>query len=1116
MFLVCDDPMLISMSEIDPRADALVDWSGLGVSGLLPTGTVTLLLADVEGSTRLWETQPDEMTAAFARLDNTLSELVAAHDGVRPVEQGEGDSFVVAFARASDAVASALQLQRAPLAPISLRIGLHTGEVQLRDEGNYIGPTINKTARIRNLAHGGQTVLSGVTEALIVDALPDDVWLVDLGTHELRGVVRPERVVQLCHPDLRNDFPPLQTAKSVATHNFPSQFTSFVGRGPQLADVRAMLTRSRLVTLTGAGGSGKTRLAVEAAGHFASDYADGVWYVDLAPITNPNLVPVAMARALGLPDQPGRSTVDTVLWFVRDRRLLVVLDNCEHLLDACAALVVPVLGAASGLTLLATSREPIGVPGEVTWRVPSLSVSDEAIELFTDRARLAHTSFAVTDDNIATVAEICARLDGMPLAIELAAARVRALSVVEILASLHDRFRLLTGGARTAVRRQQTLRASVDWSHELLTEAERILLRRLAVFFGGFDLDAAQAVAGTDGLQRYQVLDQLSLLVDKSLVVTENSGGATRYKLLETVRQYALEKLAESGEADATRSRHRDHFTAMAALLDAPAGNDHEQRLEQVEVEIDNLRAAFGWCRETTDTAAALALASSLQPLWIGRGRLREGPAWLDAALSDLDSQRAEVAALVRARALADKATLDAYCGSDGLEQAERALAIAREVGEPALLARALTACGFVAGLGQRVEMARGCFAEAIGLARAVDDRWRLSQILALQAQDAHIAGDLAATQAIGEEGRALADAIGDRFNSRLCRFVLGLARLRIGDSAEAVTQLGELATEAEAAHDEISRVSGLGGQSVALAWRGEVAAARTVAEKTLECGAELGGRYPVFAHVVAGIAALAAGDGAAVHELREASRRDPIVATGGTAAAQRIWNAEAALADRDLTAARSWSDEAVSTNPGWFLTVALTTRARVAIAQGEPEQAGRDAHDALQAVAEIQARSGVGDTLECLGILATDAGNHRDAARLFGAASAIRQRIGEVRFKIYDADYEVSAAMARDALGEGDFESAWAEGAALSTEEAIAYARRGHGQRKRPASGWGSLTPAERDVVRLVSEGLGNKDIAARLFVSPRTVQTHLTHVYSKLGVASRVQLVKEAAKQD
>src|ERR1700758_5631294 len=375
--------MLASMSGTDPRADTALNGSDLGVSEL-PTGTVTLLLADVEGSTRLWQTQPEEMTAAIAQLDRTVCEVISAHHGVRPVEQGEGDSFVVAFARASDAVACALELQRAPLAPIRMRIGVHTGEVQLRDEGNYIGATINRTARLRDLAHGGQTVLSGTAHDLVVDRLPADAWLTDLGTHDLRDLPRPERVVQLCHPGLRNDFPPLRTAKTVVSHNLPVQLTNFVGRAAQMTDLEKLLVDNRLVTLTGAGGAGKTRLAVEIAARIAAEFGDSVWYVDLAPITHPGVGPVAVARALGVPDQPGRSTMDTLLRFVRDRQMLVVLDNCEHLLDASAELVMALLGGAPGLTLLATSREPIGVAGEVSWRVPSLSLAEEAIELFID------------------------------------------------------------------------------------------------------------------------------------------------------------------------------------------------------------------------------------------------------------------------------------------------------------------------------------------------------------------------------------------------------------------------------------------------------------------------------------------------------------------------------------------------------------------------------------------------------------------------------------------------------------------------------------------------------------------------------------------------------------
>ncbi|MDT5411208.1 MAG: hypothetical protein QOG14_3428 [Mycobacterium sp.] len=1100
--------MLTSMRAIDPRADPpLVDWSDLCVNELLPTGTVTLLLADVEGSTRLWEAQPEAMTAAVAQLNRALPDIIASHHGVRPLEQGEGDSLVAAFERASDAAACALELQQAPLAPLRLRIGVHTGESQLRDDSNYIGSTINRAARLRDLAHGGQTVLSGATEGLVVDRLPPDSWLTDLGTHALRDLPRPERVVQLCHPDLVNEFPPLRATTAVRAAYLSVQLTSFVGRDSEINEVRQLLTGNRLVSLTGAGGVGKTRLAVQIAAQMAGDFGDEVWCVDLAPITDPELVPIAVAHALGLSDQPGHSTVDTLTRFVGDRQMLVVLDNCEHLVDASAALIVALLGACLGLTLLATSREPIGVAGEVTWRVPSLSLADEAVELFTDRARHARPDFVVSDDSAAAVTQICLRLDGMPLAIELAAARVRALSLTEIVEGLNDRFGLLTGGARTAVRRQQTLRASVDWSHALLTEPERVLLRRLAVFLGGFGLDAAQEVAAGGDVQRYQVLDLLTLLVDKSMVVAEDSLGRTRYRLLETVRQYAAEKLGESGEADAVRVRHRDHYTAMAAQLDAPPDDSYERRITRADNEIDNLRAAFTWSRENSDIELATQLASSLQPLWVARG-IREGLAWFDAVLSAELTQHGGVAPAVRARALADKATLDAMMRQSTMDQAEQALAIARELDDPALLARALTACGSISA--HTPEIARPYFAEAIPLARARGDRGMLSQILFWQAYAAATAGDPIEARAAAEEGRDLADAIGDRIDSRQCRVWLGWAQLMHGDLAGAVAQFGDVLTEATAANDVMAVVLGLMGRGYALAYQGDTSAARAAADAAVAAAAELGGIAELAACATLGIAAIAAGDVLAARDASQAIAQLP--GAQGAINVERV--AQAALAGGDLIAARRWADEAVSTTTGWHHMLALTTRARVTRAYGELEQAERDIHDALVSGADVRARTGVADIFECLADLACNGGSPREAARLFGAAHAIRQHIGEVRFKIYDADYEASMAALRNALGDHDLQSGWAEGAALAVEEAIAHAQRGRGQRKRPASGWASLTPAERDVVRLVSEGLANKDIATRLSVSPRTVQTHLTHVYAKLGLTSRVQLAREAGR--
>ena len=890
-----------------------------------------------------------------------------------------------------------------------------------------------------------------------------------------------------------------------------------MGASPKSTSLREVLAANRLVTLTGAGGAGKTRLAVHVAADMAGEFGpfpDGVCYVDLAPITHPDVVPVTAARALGLPDHPGRSTIETLLHHLRDRQILLVLDNCEHLLEASAGLVVALLGGAPRMSVLATSREPLLVAGEAMWQVPSLSLTDDAIELFADRARLAKTDFAITDGNAAAVAEICRRLDGMPLAIELAAARVRALSLTEIVNSLHDRFRLLTGGSRTAVRRQQTLRASVDWSHALLTDTERILFRRLAVFLGGFDLDGAQAVAGADGVERYQVLDQLSLLVDKSLVVAENPGGATRYRLLETVRQYALEKLGESGEADAVRSRHCDYYTAMAALLDAPARTDYEQRLEQAELEMDNLRSALGWSLENSDTERALSLASSLQPLWLTRGRMLEGRAWFDTVVAEDDSNNVEVPAAVHARALADTAVLNLYVGGS-MDRAERALAIARELGVPALLARTLTACGFVAGVSYNAEAARTYYSEAMVFARELDDRWSLSRILAWQANTGLNVGDPIGARAAGEEGRDLADAIGDRPNSRMCRLVLTWAQLIEGDVSGAVAGFRAGVAECEADHDEFIKPLGRMGLSMALAHRGDVDAARAAADAALETPSGLDDYFRGMGNAASAAATLAAGDVSAAHDASERAYQHFCVSQPQIATVQRAFNSvEVALAENDLVLARRLSDDATSVATGWHLVAALLARARVAVAEGDREEAERDAHDALACAVNCGVHLHLPGTLECLADLASNA-DSQQAARLFGAAEAIRRRTGMIRFKVHQAGYEASVAALRESMDEQDFDAAWADGAALSTEEAIAYAQRGRGERKRPNSGWESLTPAEHEVVRLVCDGLPNKEIAARLFVSPRTVHAHLAHVYTKLGINSRVQLVQEAARR-
>jgi predicted ATPase/class 3 adenylate cyclase/DNA-binding CsgD family transcriptional regulator len=1109
MFVSRCAQMLASMSAIDlPAETPLLTWNEQSV-GELPTGTVTLLLADVEGSTRLWETQSDSMTAALEQLNHTVDDLVAAHGGVRPVEQGEGDSFVVGFARASDAVACALQLQLAALSPIRIRIGLHTGEIQLRDAGNYAGPTINRTARLRDLAHGGQTVLSGATEAMVVDRLPADAWLADLGVHSLRDLPRPERVVQLNHPELRNDFPPLRTANDTVSSHLPVQLTSFVGRGSQISDIGQILKENRLVTLTGAGGVGKTRLAVQVAGQVADEFAGGAWFVDLAPVTNPLLVPVVLARTLGLADQPGRSTIETISKFVRNRTMLLVLDNCEHLLDASADLVMALLDAGPDLTVLASSREPIGIAGELTWRVPSLSVHGEAVELFVDRARRARPDFRLTEDNSSAIGEICRRLDGMPLAIELAAARTRTLSLTQIVDSLHHNFRLLAGGARNAVRRQQTLRASIDWSHAMLTAPERILFRRVAVFMGGFDLDAADAVGADADVEHFQLIDLLGLLVDKSLVVAEEADRVMRYRLLETVRQYGLEKLTESAEAEAVRTRHRDHYTAAAVTLAAHGLGDEAPLVPWAESEIDNLRAAHAWSCDAGEFEPALQLVSALQRLWLTHARFREGVAGFDAIFGDERYRDADVAAGVWVRAVADAGLLAVWFSHPfSLQRAGEALAAARQLGDQALVVQSLGTCGMLAFNDH--ELAQRYFVEAADLARASGDLAALSQLRAYQSFVGAVAGDPIAAQAAGEEGRDLADTLGDSFMSRYSRTFLCTALATRGNLAEGLAVSRSLVEEARAAGDRPMEAFGLMTLAHSMSFTGDATAARAAAEAALEIGAALGGFHEDNAYVALANAALAGGDVAAAKQACDAAWRHtyPLKELFTRSLAPM---AEAAMGCGDLIAARRWADDTVAVAPGSHQMLALTARARVALAQGEPRHAETDLHDAI-AVAE---RTGgylyLPDALECLAALAADP---EHAARLFGAAESMRQRHGEVRFKAFQLGYDAALARPRETLGQKVFGVAWSEGIALSTREAISYAQRGRGARGRPASGWESLTPAERDVVRLVSDGLPTKDIAARLFISPRTVQSHLTHVYTKLAVSSRVQLVQEAAR--
>jgi predicted ATPase/class 3 adenylate cyclase len=541
-----------------------------------PNAPVTFLLTDVQGSTRMWQAHPEEMSAAMRLLDETVERVVGACDGRLVKLRGEGDSHFCVFNDPKDAVIAARDLQLSLAAtswptpdPIAIRASIHTGRVEFRAP-DYYGTEVNRAARIRSLAHGGQTLTSMTTLALVSSHLPPDVTFRDLGTHRLKDIADPEQIFQLCHPKLPSEFPPLR-ASDQGRHNLPMQATSFVGRHKELGELARLVRDRRLVTIVGPGGSGKSRIAVETGRGFVDEFADGVWFVEL------------VADVVRMPERTDVTVAEALVDFLKPRALLLLVDNAEHVIDAVAALVEHIHRFCERVHVVVTTREALRLDGEYVWPLGPLATVDldelppldtlaatEAVQLFVDRARQLQPVFALGADNARPIAEICHRLDGIPLAIELATARVPSLGVEHVASRLDDVFRVLTGGRRTAVARQRTLRATIDWSYDLLDEHERKLLERLSIFVGGCTLGAAEAVCSGDGLAVEDVDDLISSLVAKSLVGTDTATGQVRYRLLETVRQYAAEKLMASGSMRDLRDRHLRWFVTLSETNPPP------------------------------------------------------------------------------------------------------------------------------------------------------------------------------------------------------------------------------------------------------------------------------------------------------------------------------------------------------------------------------------------------------------------------------------------------------------------------------------------------------------------------------------------------------------------
>ena len=1003
------------------------------------------------------------------------------HGGVRPVERGEGDRTASAFCSASAALAAAPDVQ---------------------------------------------VVLSRATRDLVVDRLADEVERVDLGVHRLRDP--REHVYRLRHPELTMDVTRLRSLEPVP-NNLPTEMTSFVGRRDELVSIGDLLVGSRLLTLVGAGGCGKTRLALAAATRGIEAYSDGAWWIELAELAEPSLVERAAVATIGLRDSPGRSTIETLIEHFGETRALLVLDNCEHVLAPSAELATRLGQACPALTILTTSRAPLGVAGEVVWRVPSLSLPtvaagdridelehSDAVRLFVDRARSVCAGFAITAANASAVAQICRDLDGIPLAIELAATRARMLTAEQIARGLGDRFHLLTRGSRTAMPRQQTLRASIDWSHALLGDEEQVLLRRLSVFAGGWTLDAAEAVCSQDGIERYAVLDLLAGLVDGSLVTTHERDAEMRYGLLETVRQYAAGRLSDAGEADAVRDRHRTHFVALAEATqpDLVGAGGQDLVVRRLAVELPNLRAALD-CASATAADDGLRIAAAVELFWLFTGRYREGDASYARALHAAGEEPAELRGFV----LAARANLGIYAGDsqNAPGWAKAALAIGERCGDLGVQARALNALGLMVA---RTDPRRGreLLTRAVELAAQVGDDWCGIDALQCVAVAWLWQDGFDAARATLDEAYARARPLGYRWGLAWHGLFRGIEAFYRGRLDEACELFGDAVRAAEDVGDPLTRSFASASIALIELERGDLQAALTRANATLERTLTSGAMF-AFGWVAERVARIEIALGylvparahleAAVAQDRTAyMSSEHLLALGALERLSGNLEAGGARGREALETAHSVGSDVLIARAEQLLGL-------VALDSGDLAGAERLVHDALGRLAAGRLTLFIPGCLDTLAAVAAARDSFEEAARLLGAATGARARVGVVRFPAESDFWSRVEREAHDRLGGRAFETAFTAGAELTIDDAIAFARRARGERKRPLRGWESLTPTEREVIRHVADGLTNPQIGERMFIARGTVKVHLSHIFAKLGITTRSQLAAEATRR-
>lgn len=742
---------------------------------LLQTGTVTFLFSDIEGSTRRWEANPDAMAVALARHDILMRDAIEQCGGC--VFKTIGDAFCAAFSDPDEAVRAALKAQRglsngdfSSVGEIRVRIALHTGTAQERDR-DYFGPAVNRVARLLSIGHGGQVLLSAATADLLDRALPNEIAVRDLGAHRLPDLGQPELVYQLVAPDLPDTFPALKSLGG-RPNNLPRQLTSFVGRDTELHEIQRLFSEAPLLTLTGAGGSGKSRCAIQAGADLLDQMRDGVWITELAPLTNASMVASAIASALGVRESPTQPPLQTVTEYLQRKQLLLLLDNCEHVIDEARSVTSAILRDCPEVRILATSREALNLAGERIYRVPSLGL-ESATQLFIDRARARDSHFLPDDRQLAHIEEICRRLDGLPLAIELAAARINILTPEQLVKKLDERFRVLTGGNRSALPRHQTMRAVIDWSYDLLSEKERTAFRKMSVFAGTFDLSVAGSVCAGEDFDELDVLDAIGSLVEKSLIQAVDGAGGARYHLLESTRQYSREKLVGCGEYERAARAHAAGFLALAQTYEHASQTSASTSWQAAaKDDLDNWRVAFDFMlADGNDVQMGQRLAYALGPVWAALAAV-EGGRRLEYAVSQIsDDTPAEIAANLLLCQSKIEYMLHHY--ATARNSAERAIEVFRRLGDALGLAWAQNSAAVTTiytSPGDAVELARAAIETAGEFAPLpVKAKFRHGLGIALQVQ-----GDAASARREYEVARALYYEAGWKHKSATIAVSLG------------------------------------------------------------------------------------------------------------------------------------------------------------------------------------------------------------------------------------------------------------------------------------------------------------------------------------------------------